>query len=474
MASAPLPDNQASFQLDEIARVTGGTVSGGALDTSVLGVTTDSRGDVRGKLFVALRGERFDGHRYAKDVISHGAAAVLAESDLGAVNAPVIRVGSTLAALGALAQAHRARWAGKLIAIGGSAGKTTTRSAVGSVLSALAPGAVHQTAGNLNNLIGVPLVLLGLTAEHHFAVVEIGTNLKGEVAEAARLAEPDVGVLTLIGIEHSEGLGDLDAIEEEERALFAALGASGTAIGNGDDPRVTRCLTRSPARRRLRYGFGQGLEVRGVRHALAAGRQRLRIVSSGQELELELGLLGAAGAYAALAAVSVAGELMPGPLDALAIQQALETAGEPGRLKLHELANGTVVVDDAYNANPASALSSLDTARELAEQRSARLVLVFGEMRELGPLSAREHTRLGEEIGRSGAAELIAVSGDARLYLAAARAAGVEACFAPDAETALVEARARVRAGDVVLVKASRGVRAERVVEGLLAGGAAS
>lgn len=473
MATAALPGNYASFALDQIARVTGGSVSGGG-DGRVRGVTTDSRGDVRGKLFVALRGEHFDGHRYVSDVVANGAAAVLVESELGAVGAPVIRVGSTLSALGALGQAHRANWSGKLVAIGGSAGKTTTRSAVGAVLSALAPGAVHQTPGNLNNLIGVPLVLLGLTAEHRFAVVEIGTNLKGEVAEASRLAEPDVGILTLIGIEHSEGLGDLDAIEDEERALFSALGASGIAIGNGDDPRVTRCLTRSPARRRLRYGFGQGMEVHGVRHSLGAARQRLRVTTPNQELELELGLLGAAGAYAALAAVSVAGELLVSPLDARVIERALDAAGEPGRLKLHELANGTIVVDDAYNANPASALSSLGTARELAEQRSARLVVVFGEMRELGALSAREHTRLGEEIGRSGAAELIAVSGDARLYVDAARAGGVAACFAADAEGALAEARARVQAGDVVLVKASRGVRAERVVEGLIAGGAAS
>ena len=473
MASAALPGNQASFGLDELSLLTGGTLSGTAT-TRVSGVTTDSRGDVRGKLFVALRGEHFDGHRYVSEVIANGAAAVLVEGDIGHVDAPVVRVGSTLSALGSLAHAHRARWPGKLVAIAGSAGKTTTRSAVGAVLAALAAGAVHQTPGNLNNLIGVPLVLLGLERAHRFAVIEIGTNLKGEVAELARIANADLGVLTLIGIEHSEGLGDLDAIEEEEGALLRALGMAGTAVGNGDDPRVARCLTRSPAGRRVRYGFGQGLEVRGVRHSLGAARQRLSVTSARQRLELELALLGTAGAYAALAALAVAEELFSGGFPASALESALDAAGEPGRLKLHELANGTVVVDDAYNANPASALSSLGTARELAEERSARLVVVFGEMRELGALSAREHTRLGEEIGRSGAAELIAVGGDARLYVDPARAGGVTACFAEDAASALAEARARVRAGDVVLVKASRGVHAERVVEGLVQGDTAS
>jgi len=223
----------------------------------------------------------------------------------------------------------------------------------------------------------------------------------------------------------------------------------------------------------VRYGFGADVEVRGERKgALGVGRQHLAVAGRHGTLELALPLLGEAGAYAALAAVAVAEALSPAALDGAAVSAALAQAGEPGRLEAHELLDGTIVLDDAYNANPASARASLRTAREVAQGRKARLVLVLGEMRELGAFSAREHQGLAAAIAESGAAALIAVSGDARLYLEGARESGIDACFANDADAALVAARERVRPGDVVLVKASRGVRAERVVWGLLAGGA--
>jgi UDP-N-acetylmuramoyl-tripeptide--D-alanyl-D-alanine ligase len=474
MASA-LPENRARFTLGEVAQATGGALAPGADAALVLdGVHTDSRAELAGKLFVALAGERFDGHAFARDAVAKGAAAVLAERELGAVGAPVVRVGSTLAALGALAAAHRRRLATQVVGVAGSAGKTTTRSAVGALLELAAPGAVHQTQGNLNNAIGVPLVLLGLEARHRFAVVELGTNAPGEVATLAALAAPDAGVLTLVGVEHSEGLGDLDAIEREEGALFAALRPGGAAVGNVDDERVARQLELTPAERRVRYGFGAGADVRCVSRAAAGvGRQRVTIRSARGELGLELGLLGEAGAYAALAAVGVVEAFGAALPDAALVSRALSAAGEPGRLEAHELADGTVVLDDAYNANPASAVASLKTAGEVAQDRGARLVLVLGEMRELGSLSAREHARLGDVVATSGAAELIAVGGDARLYVDPAKRAGIASDFAPDAEAALAAARARVRPGDVVLVKASRGVRAERVVQGLLGRGPA-
>jgi UDP-N-acetylmuramoyl-tripeptide--D-alanyl-D-alanine ligase len=474
MASA-LPENRAHFTLGEVAQVTGGTLASGAdANLALGGVHTDSRAALAGKLFVALSGERFDGHAFARDAVAKGAAAVVAERDLGDVGAPVVRVASTLAALGALAGAHRRRFATKVVGIAGSAGKTTTRGAVGALLELAAPGGVHQTQGNLNNAIGVPLVLLGLEERHRFAVVEIGTNVTGEVAMLTALAAPDAGVLTLVGVEHSEGLGDLAAIEREEGALFAGLRPGGAAVGNADDARVARQLERAPAGRRVRYGFGEGADVRCVSRAAAGvGRQRVTIRGSGAELELELGLLGEAGAYAALAAVAVAQALGVSVPDAERVSQALSRAGEPGRLEAHELADGTVVLDDANNANPASAVASLKTAGEVAQDRGARLVLVLGEMRELGSFSAREHARLGEAIATSGAAELIAVGGDARLYVGPAQNGGVSSVFTVDAEAALAATRARVRPGDVVLVKASRGVRAERVVQGLLGRGPA-
>jgi UDP-N-acetylmuramoyl-tripeptide--D-alanyl-D-alanine ligase len=471
MASA-LPENRASFSLGEIALATSGSLGGASPDLRIEGVATDTRGDVKGRLFVALVGEHFDGHAYVSKAARGGAAAVLVERAVDDPGIPVIRVGSTLTALRDLAHAHRRRWGGTVVAIAGSAGKTTTKSAVASVLGALHPGQVHHARGNLNNFVGVPLVLFGLASEHLFSVVEIGTNAPGEVAALAACAAPNVGVLTLVALEHTQGLVDLDGVEREEGALFQSLDPDGIAIGNGDDERVARELANSRARRRYRYGFSPNVDVRAVaRETLGLDRQRVGIRGRLGDLDIELPLVGEAGAYAALAAVAVGEAVTGAPLDERLVSEALATAGEPGRLKPHELSDGTVVLDDTYNANPASVLASVRAAREIADSRAARLVLVVGEMRELGAVSAAEHVRLGEALAASGAEALVAVGGDAIHYVDAASAAGLEAIFADDAQSGLELARSRVRAGDVVLVKASRGVRAERIVAGLITPG---
>ena len=180
---------------------------------------------------MALSGEHFDGHRFAGEAERAGARALLVRrgSDVRA-GVPVVEVDDTLAALGALARLHRKRWGGVLVAVAGSACKTTTRSAVAAALEAVLPGAVHAVAGNLNNRVGVPMVLFGLCPEHGAAVVEIGTNATGEVRELVQVAAPNIGVLTLIDVEHSEGLGSLDEIEEEEGALLRSLPKTGVAI----------------------------------------------------------------------------------------------------------------------------------------------------------------------------------------------------------------------------------------------------
>jgi UDP-N-acetylmuramoyl-tripeptide--D-alanyl-D-alanine ligase len=472
MASA-LPENNAAFTLGAIALATSGSLGGASHDISVEGVATDTRGNVKGRLFVALMGEHFDGHAYVSKAVRGGAAAVLVEREVGDVGVPVIRVGSTLTALRDLAHAHRRRWGGTVVAVAGSAGKTTTRSAIAALLEGLHPGAVHHAHGNLNNFVGVPMVLLGLAAEHMFSVIEIGTNAPGEVAALAACAAPNVGVLTLVALEHTEGLGDLDGVEREEAALYAALDPDGIAIGNGDDERVARVLAQARARRRYRYGFGEGIDVRVLeRVPRGVENQRIRVQARLGELEVVVPLLGEAGAYSVLAAIAV-GEAMTGKaLEGPLVSHALGQAGEPGRLKAHELEDGTVVLDDTYNANPASVVSSVRTAVEIAAARKAGLVLVVGEMRELGALSVDEHTRLGEILGTSGARALIAVGGDAIHYVDAASAGGVESMFADDALSGLELTRSRVRQGDVVLVKASRGVRAERIVNALLSPGA--
>jgi UDP-N-acetylmuramoyl-tripeptide--D-alanyl-D-alanine ligase len=465
-----IPENKAAFALSQVALHCAGRLFGE--DRECLGVTTDTRADLRGRLFVALRGERFDGHDFALQAITAGASGVLVERDVPGLNAPHVKVSSTLNALGALAGAHRQRWGKRIVAVAGSAGKTTTRSAITAVLSALSPNTAHFAAGNLNNLIGVPMVLLGLLPQHALGVVEIGTNAPGEVRALSLMAAPDLAVLTLIGLEHSEGLGDLDGIEREEGEIWSGLAPEGLALSNADDVRVQRTL--EPIRARaLSYGYAENANYRlRARTSSALGGSRLHIerrTSFAQDsIELETSLLGDAGAYASLAALAVGEWVSQASLDPVLVSAALSAAGEPGRLTPVELADGTIVLDDSYNSNPASVQSSLRTAREIASARKARLVLVIGEMRELGALAAEQHGAVGELLSASGAAVLVAIAGDAERFVSPAKRAGLDATFAETAELALGLLLARLEPKDVVLVKASRGVHAERLVRGLL------
>jgi UDP-N-acetylmuramoyl-tripeptide--D-alanyl-D-alanine ligase len=464
-----IPQNHAAFSLSQLAMLCAGKMLGA--DAECVGVTTDTRADLRGQLFVALRGEHFDGHDFAAQALEQGASGVLIERELPGLAAAVV-VESTLSALGALAAAHRQRWAKRIVGVAGSAGKTTTRSAITALLSALHPGAVHFASGNLNNLIGVPMVLLGLNPEHSIGVVEIGTNAPGEVRALSTMAAPDLAVLTLIGIEHSEGLGDLDGIEREEGEIWSGLGPEGMAIVNADDERVQRTLQTINHTRSLSYGYAEDANYRLLsRTPSALGGSRLELqrrTSFVQDaIAIETSLLGDAGAYATLAALAVGEWLSQAALEPELVSSALAAAGEPGRLTALELADGTVVLDDTYNSNPASVKSSLATAREIALARSARLVLVIGEMRELGALAAEQHAEVGGWLAESGGALLLAVMGEAERFVEPAKRAGLEAHFVENAEQALELLLLCLQPKDVVLVKASRGVRAERLVRGL-------
>jgi UDP-N-acetylmuramoyl-tripeptide--D-alanyl-D-alanine ligase len=469
--ATPIPANLAPFSLTEIARTTGAEMRVGT-HSEITGITTDSRADVTGKLFVALKGESFDGHRFVADVARAGAHAVLVSDDVEVPSdVSVVRVRDTLAALGALARQHRRRWGGELVAVAGSAGKTTTKTAIAAALSAA--GTVHSSAGNLNNLVGVPMVLLGLTDEHRFGVVEIGTNQKGEVKKLAAMAEADVAVLTLIAIEHSEGLGDLDEVAEEEAEILRQLGAASTAIGNADDARVHAVLDASPAGTKLTYGTRESADYRVLeRTSPKLGRSRLVIERPNVgTVTIETSLCGIPGSLAVAAALAVADRLHGSPVDLSVVERALDRigAGEPGRLNPIRLGDDSVVIDDTYNANPASVESSVALAAEIARSENGRLVLVIGEMRELGALSVREHASLGTALARSGAAFCVAVAGDAEHLANSARNAGLDAWFAKDADAALKLLEPRLRPRDVILVKASRGVKSERIVDALIA-----
>ena len=473
MASV-IPVNQARFSHRELIEATSGKCPG--FEGETRGVWTDSRAPLPDGLFVALPGERFDGHDFVAAAVQQGARVVLVERSVSAA-APVLQleVRSTLEALGDLARFHRARWRGRVIAVAGSVGKTTTRSTVTAVASAAGLD-VHSPRGNLNNLVGVPLVLLGLSAEHALGVVEIGTNRLGEVARLSQISRPDVAVLTRIALEHAEGLGDLDAIEHEEGALLRALGPDGVAVFNADDERCVRQAASCAAGRKVRYGLAAaaastGADYRIVRHqSLSQKLTRVCIARPGApELELDSPLLGLPGAYALAAAIAANEALLGRSLAGEELQRALASPalGEPGRLTLVELADGSLVLDDTYNSSPASVRSSAAVARDLARQRSSRLLLVIGEMRELGAFSKAAHRELGPDLAGLDPDLVIAFGGDAVELLAGLTGQRAKTCFAADAPSALAALQAERQPGDVILVKASRGLRAERVVAGL-------
>jgi len=321
----------------------------------------------------------------------------------------------------------------------------------------------------------VPLVLLSLAHYHELCVVELGTSEPGEIERLTRMADPDVAVLTRIALEHSEGLGDLDAIEHEEGALLRGLRKNAIAVINGDDDRCVRQLSASPAARQISYGF-RAASRKVKQHYRILGQEsrgegsRVRIERPDAALlDVRSPLLGPPGAYAFTAALAAVEGLMGRSLTGEEVERALAapTLGEPGRLSPVELPDGSLVLDDSYNSSPASVKSSAEVARQLADARGGRLLLVLGEMRELGPLSAEAHRDVGRELCASRPDLLVAFGGDAALFLEEPQRSGVAVELAADAPAALEIVQAKRAPGDVILVKASRSLRAERIVHGL-------
>jgi UDP-N-acetylmuramoyl-tripeptide--D-alanyl-D-alanine ligase len=484
--ATPISQNQAHFTLATIVEATSGRLlSSCPPPDEVLGVSTDTRTLREGNVFIAIAGESFDGHERLELALSGGARLALVERDVRAPSGlAVLRVGSTIEALGQLAKQHTRQWRRAeglrlLIAITGSAGKTTTRVALSALLEAIAPGEVHATAGNLNNLIGLPMTLLGLLPSHRYAVVELGSNRPGEIAALAAIAEPDAAIVTLVSTAHVEGLGDLEAIANEKAALYRSLSSSGVAIGNGDDARVMAALQRAPAHRRVTFGTREGddyriigREVDGLRHA------RVRIArnappgpAGAQLLAFRTPLLGEAGALAGAASAAAVEHLLGHTIsDALmtSAMESTEVGGGAGRLVPRLLGGGVVVLDDSYNANPASTCASIRAAAEIARAEKRRLVLVLGEMRELGDAAAEGHDAVGQAVVQSGAAQVIAITGDAERIHDAATRANIPSVFVEDATRAIPLVESFITSGDFVLVKGSHGVRTDRIVTALV------
>jgi UDP-N-acetylmuramoyl-tripeptide--D-alanyl-D-alanine ligase len=459
-----------SIRLEDLLAATGGRLIGTTRVTSFASAAVDSRHVVPGCCFVALRGERVDGHGFVAEAARRGASVVLVDRPIEPPLGPdvaVVKVADPLAALQELAAWWRARSSVRVVGITGSTGKTIAKEIVADVLARTLR--VLRNEGNLNSETGLPMTLLNLEARHEVAVLEMSMYTEGEIARLAEIARPEVGVVLAVHPTHLERAGSVEAIARAKGELPAALPADGLAVLNADDPRVAAMRASTAATVRT-FGLGPAADVRateveshgvsGTSFTLRApwAVRRLRSATPGRHLVPH-----------ALAAATVA-EHFDVPLDE--VEAALAKGSRaPHRMALVVAAGGSTVIDDTYNASPVSVAAALDFLAESTLAPGRRRYAVLGDMLELGPDEERLHRQIGTKA--AGIADaLVAVGERGRWIAEAARAAGLSrVTTARDADDALaaVERDMAPGVGDLVLVKGSRGVELDRLVAALAA-----
>lgn len=430
------------FTVEELARAVRGRIYGIDPKAWWNGVSTDSRTIKPGQVFFCLKGERFDGHDFIPEAGMKGMVVAVARHQID--RWPVVVVEDPLWALGELAAYHRARFRIPLIAVSGTSGKTTTKNLIAQVLRVRYR--VHSTRGNLNNLIGLPLTLLGLRPSHQIAVVELGASRRGEIARLCEICRPQVGVLTNIGPAHLEFFGGLEGAVQAECELLRALPGDGYAVLNLDDDRVLQIRPFAPVRV-MGYGLSNGDGLRAEKVELTPEGSRFKVKGRWYWVPL----LGRHNVYNSLAALQC-GRIFKVPAEGQ--RWALARARpEPMRARVFKQ-GGITLLDDSYNANPDSVRAGL----ELLRLFSGRRVVVLADMRELGSESLRYHREIGEEARR--VADLLVFIGEE------ARGYGPGHHFRTwvEAEGFL---RSQLRSGDVVLLKGSRALRLDQLVKRL-------
>ncbi|MCK9538780.1 UDP-N-acetylmuramoyl-tripeptide--D-alanyl-D-alanine ligase [Dokdonella sp.] len=444
---------KSALHLADIARWTGGRLHGA--DCVVESVVTDSRAAGPGALFVALEGERFDGHAFAAAALAQGSAALLVAQALP-LDAPQVVVADTRRALGELARGWRGQCRARVVGITGSNGKTTVKTLLGSILAR--HGRTHVNPGNFNNEVGLPLAVLAMPADCEFAVFEMGAGKPGDIAYLARIAGPDAGLVNNVAAAHLERMGSLQGVAETKGALYRALPADGVAVINVDDPFAGYFARLASPRRVIGFGLMHPAEVSASFDARAGADGHFRLLTPAGHADIALPLVGRHNVMNALAASGLALAL---GVPLAAIHAGLEAAPVvSGRLSRHVLACGAVVIDDSYNANPGSFAAAIAT---LAATPGEAL-LVMGDMKELGCEGERLHAETGALARRSGIARLYAVG---ELSAAAVRAFGAGARHFPDQAALVAALREALCEGLTVLVKGSRSSAMERVVHAL-------
>ncbi|MET9560567.1 UDP-N-acetylmuramoyl-tripeptide--D-alanyl-D-alanine ligase [Streptomyces tauricus] len=457
-----------ALSLAEIASVVGGqTHDIPDASVQVTGqVVRDSREVEPGSLFVAFVGERVDGHDFAADVVAAGAVAVLASRPVGV---PAIVVDDVLLALGALARHVVARLGATLVALTGSAGKTSTKDLIAQVLRTKAPTVF--TPGSLNNEIGLPLTALSATAETRFLVLEMGARGIGHIRYLADLTPPKIGLVLNVGTAHIGEFGGREQIAQAKGELVEGLPEDGTAVLNADDPLVRAMASRTKARVLL-FGESDEADVRAENVRLTGnGQPSFSLHTPTGCSEVTMRLYGEHHVSNALAAAAVAHEL---GMSADEIATALSEAGSLSRWRMEvtERPDGVTVVNDAYNANPESMRAALRALAAMGKGR--RTWAVLGQMAELGDEALAEHDAVGRLAVRLNVSKLVAVGGREASWLQLGAynegSWGEESVHVSDAQSAVDLLRSQLRPGDVVLVKASRSVGLERVAQALVEG----
>jgi len=454
--------------LGEVATLLGSTC--GAPERKAEGYSTDSRTLAPGQLFFPLRGPRFDGHQFVGAALERGAAGAVVEEAFFAQAPPascplLLPVADTLQALQRLAVAVRRRWGRRVIAVTGSAGKSTTKEMIATLLARRLK--VHKSSGNLNNHIGVPLALLALEPEHDIAVLELAMSAAGEIRRLAEIAQPEMGVVTNVAPVHLEFFDSVEAIARAKKELIDYLAArkSGvTVVLNFDDERVRSFADGFPGRV-VTFGLQVGAEFRGtIGPNSQATEVAFRVEGPHLDGEFTLPLPGRHDVQNALAAIATASlfdvdvaDLQKGLANFQNLQQRSEILTLPG---------GATVINDCYNSNPLAMKSMLETLAAWPHAR--RRMVVVGEMLELGPTSPDLHREIGGRCAESGVSWLLAVQGNARFFLEGALERGFRpehARFFATAKEAGEFCRGLLEPGDVVLVKGSRGVHLETAIE---------
>jgi UDP-N-acetylmuramoyl-tripeptide--D-alanyl-D-alanine ligase len=453
------------FTVQDIVRATQGALVAGDLGIPVTGVSIDSRSLGVGEAFFAIHGHRLDGHAFLAEAAARGAACLVVHTlpDEPPANVPLVLVEDTTRALGALGAWHRRRFSIPVVAVTGSNGKTTTKELAAGVLATR--WTVLRPERSFNNQWGLPLTLLRIGPEHQAVVIEIGTNARGEIATLAAIAVPTVAVVTTVAAVHTEFLGSLEGVREEKVALVRALDADGLAVLNADDPRVAGMAADTRARV-VTYGRDARADVRAIGEVLDDERGlTLTLEAGGVRQPVTLALAGRHNVTNALAAAATGIAL--GFSLAEIVQGLGGVAPVAGRCVWRQ-AGDVTILDDTYNASPVSVKAGLETVA--ARRQGRRVIVVLGDMLELGGISDDAHREVGRQVAALPADEFIGLGRGMQVAVEAAREAGLaEARGFTTFEDTVAHLLKRLTAGDLVLVKGSRGMRMERVVDALVA-----